>query len=210
MSENAMNEPAKTEHAYDGIEEFDNPLPGWWKWLFIISIVYCPFYWVYYHGNAQGRTMHDHYDSALAESTRLQFAEMGELAQDRETLLRCLSKDNLLKVGQIVFKTNCISCHGRNGEGKVGVNLTDNVYKNVSQIEDIARVIAKGAGGNAMPAWSNRLHPNEVVLVSAYVASLRNTNAPGGRPPEGREIAPWPEWQSEPESEPEADPKPSE
>ena len=188
-----MSEIPKTDHAYDGIEEFDNPLPGWWKWLFIGTIVFSPVYWMFYHGGAEGRSVQDRYDVALAENTRLQFAEMGDLVADRETILRCTTKDSLLKVGKVVFKTNCISCHGRDGEGKVGVNLTDNHYKNVQNIEDIATVIAKGAAGNAMPAWANRLHPNEVVLVSAYVASIRGTFVEGGKAEEGKEIAPWPE-----------------
>ena len=188
-----MSEAIKTDHTYDGIEEFDNPLPGWWKWLFIASIAFAPFYWMYYHGGAEGRSLQDGYDVALAENTRLQFAEMGELVADRETILRCTTKSSLVKVGQVVFKTNCISCHGRKGEGKVGVNLTDEHYKNVQNIEDIAKVIAKGAGGNAMPAWSNRLHPNEVVLVAAYVATLRGTFVEGGKAEEGKKIAPWPD-----------------
>jgi len=71
--------------------------------------------------------------------------------------------------------------------------LTDDFYKNVTNVEDIARVITKGAAGNAMPAWGNRLHPNDIVLLSAYVASLRQTNADGGKAPEGRVIPPWPE-----------------
>ena len=152
-----------------------------------------PFHWMFYHGGAEGRTIQDQYDLALAENTRLQFAEMGELQGDRETILRCMAKDNLLKVGRIVFKSNCAACHGSNGEGKVGVNLTDEHYKNVQNIEDIVNVIANGAGGNAMPAWSAKLHPNEVVLVSAYVASLRGTFAEGGKGEEGRLIPPWPE-----------------
>ena len=188
-----MSEIPKTDHAYDGIEEFDNPLPGWWKWLFIATVAFSPLYWLFYHGGAEGRSIQDGYDVSLAENTRLQFAEMGDLVADRETILRSTTKDNLLKVGKVVFKTNCISCHGREGEGKVGVNLTDNHYKNVQNIEDIAKVIANGAAGNAMPAWANRLHPNEVVLVSAYVASIRGTFVEGGKAEEGKEIPPWPD-----------------
>ncbi len=94
---------------------------------------------------------------------------------------------------QTVYKTNCISCHGRDGEGKVGPNLTDDFYKNVSKIEDIARVINKGAGNGAMPAWATRIHPNEVVLVSAYVASLRGSTPAGeAKGPEGNQIPAWP------------------
>lgn len=188
-----MSEAPKTNHAYDGIEEYDNPLPGWWKWLFIASIVFSPFYWLYYHGDAEGRSVEEQFGVALAENTRLQFAEIGDLEPNTVTVAKFMGKDNWVKVGKSVFRANCISCHGREGEGKVGPNLTDEAYKNVKTLADIAKVINNGAGNGAMPKWSNRLHVNEVVMVSAYVASLRGTNADGGRPAEGNKIAPWPE-----------------
>lgn len=191
----------KTDHAYDGIEEFDNPLPGWWKWLFVASIVFSPFYFLFYHGGAAGRSVEDQYGIALAENTRLQFAEIGDLNPDEATLASYMNKPNWVRVGQSVFKANCISCHGREGEGQVGPNLTDEYYKNVKNIEDIAKVIINGAGGGAMPKWSDRLHPNEIVLVSAYVATLRGQDIESNRGPEGKTIPPWPEpVEDEPET----------
>ena len=188
-----MSEPTKTNHAYDGIEEFDNPLPGWWKWLFVASIVICPFYWMFYHGGAEGRSTEDAYNSALAENTRLQFAEIGDLQPDAATIMKFSQKSNWVRVGEIVFKTNCSTCHGRKGEGNVGPNLTDEYFKHITTVEDIAKVIANGAAAKAMPAWSNRLHPNEIVMLSAYIAKLRGTNVEGGKAAEGKLIAPWPE-----------------
>lgn len=186
-----MSNEALKEHAYDGIQEYDNPLPGWWTWMFVGTIVFSFFYAMYFHIGAPGRTIIDQYDTELAANTRLQFQEIGDLQPNESTLVAYMNKDNWLKVGAVVYKTNCVSCHGRDGEGKVGPNLTDDSYKNVRKIEDIARVINDGAGKGAMPAWSNRLHPNEVVLVSAYVASLRGQNA-DGKGPEGNVIPPWP------------------
>ena len=58
---------------------------------------------------------------------------------------------------------------------------------------DIATVILKGANNNAMPAWEEKLQANDVVMVSAYVASLRGTNASGGKAAEGFDIEPWPD-----------------
>jgi len=182
-----------TDHAYDGIQEFDNPLPGWWKWMFVASIVFSVFYAMYFHIGAPGRSVVEGYDAALSANMRLQFSEIGDLKPDADTILAYTAKPSRLKVGQTVYKTNCISCHGRDGEGKVGPNLTDEFYKNVSKIEDIARVITKGASNGAMPAWANRIHPNEVVLVSAYVASLRGSKPAGeAKGPDGNPIAPWP------------------
>jgi cytochrome c oxidase cbb3-type subunit 3 len=187
-----MSEAPKMEHSYDGIEEFDNPLPGWWKWVFIATILFSPFYWLYYHGGGTGRSIEDQFNVALAENTRLQFAEIGDLEPNEATIAKFMGKDSWVKVGKSVFRANCISCHGREGEGKVGPNLTDEAYKNIKTLGDIAKVINKGAGNGAMPKWSHRLHVNEVVMVSAYVANLRGTNAEGGRPEEGNKIAPWP------------------
>lgn len=186
-----------TDHAYDGIEEYDNPLPGWWKWMFIGSIVFSVFYLMYFHIGAPGRSIADQYDVELQANAALQFKDMGALEPNEETLARALNKDGWLSIGQGVFKANCVSCHGREGEGGVGPNLTDDFYKNVRNLEDFLRVLNKGAGNGAMPAWGNRLQPNEIILVSAYVASLRGTEAKG-KGPEGNEIAPWPEAAPEP------------
>jgi cytochrome c oxidase cbb3-type subunit 3 len=75
----------------------------------------------------------------------------------------------------------------------VGPNLTDDNWKNVTKLEDIAKVIEVGAANGSMPAWRNRLsHVNLIVLTSAYVASLRGTNPANPKAPEGNPIPPWP------------------
>lgn len=194
-----MSEAPKTDHCYDGIEEFDNPLPAWWTAIFVLSILFAPLYWVYYQTGVEGRSAIEQYEQASAENTRLQFAEIGELTPDAPTILRFTQQENWLSVGKSVFKSHCVSCHGADGQGQVGPNLTDEHFKNINQIQDIATVVANGAGNGAMPKWSDRLNVNEIVLVSAYVATLRGKNIEGGRVPEGREIAPWPEPPAEEE-----------
>ncbi|MFG0263005.1 MAG: cbb3-type cytochrome c oxidase N-terminal domain-containing protein [Novipirellula sp. JB048] len=181
-----------TDHSYDGIQEFDNPLPGWWKWMFIGTIFFAFPYTAFYHSGAEGRTVIERYDKALAANQRLQFAEIGELTLDRDSVIRFLYQPSWLRVGQSVYKTHCVSCHGADGGGLVGPNLTDDSYKNVNDIGDVLSVIENGAGGGAMPAWKTRLSANEMVLVASYVASLRGTEAPDGKTAEGRVIAPWP------------------
>jgi cytochrome c oxidase cbb3-type subunit III len=182
-----------TGHEYDGIQEYDNPLPGWWKWLFAVTIFISFPYFAYYHFGAAGRSVEDAHAIASAEVGRLLFAKMGELKPDKATLVKFMYDDGGLSVGKSIYKANCVSCHGKDGEGLVGPNLTDQHYKNVRSIEDILNVVNKGAAGGAMPPWLNRIGETERILVSSYVASLRGT-VPGGpgRPPEGREIDPWP------------------
>jgi cytochrome c oxidase cbb3-type subunit III len=187
------SDPELTGHSYDGIQEFDNPLPGWWKWLFVASIIASPPYWIYYHSGTEGRSVAANFDVALAENARLQFAEMGELNGDEPTLVKYMNDKGGLSIGKSIYQANCISCHRADGSGLVGPNLTDDHYKNVKQIADIYTVLVNGAGGGAMPAWKNRLSQNEIVTVAAYVASLRG--APAGsaaKPAEGNIIPPWP------------------
>lgn len=179
------------EFEYDGIREYENPCPGWWNWLFFGTFVFSVGYFVFFQFSPVAWTIWGAYDSALAANLRLQFAEIGELKPDETTLVKYMHDKQWLTVGENVFTALCAQCHGAKGQGITGVNLTDDQFKNVKKITDIATVIANGAANGAMPAWKGRLHPNELVLVSAYVASLRGKDLPG-RPAEGETIPPWP------------------
>lgn len=188
-----LDQDILTDHSYDGIQEYDNPLPGWWRFLFVASVVYAFLYWGYYHMGAEGRSILDRYDRQADKIYTARFAEIGDLEPNRETLLKYMNDEKWLTVGRVIFKANCVSCHGANGEGKVGPNLTDDYYKNITKIEDIFRVIENGAANGSMPAWKNRLsHINQRVLTAAYIASLRGKNLPGkSRLPEDKRIPPW-------------------
>lgn len=203
LPEGAPDDPL-TGHDYDGIQEYDNPLPGWWKWLFIASIVFTPPYLFWYHNGAEGRSLADQYDRALAANLQLQFAEIGELTADRENVVKFLYEESWLQIGKAVFKSNCVSCHGKEGGGLVGPNLCDDSYKNVKDIGDILNVLQKGANAGAMPAWNNRLSTNEMVLVASYVASLRGSSPAVAKAAEGRVIDAWPERPAVTADEPEA------
>ncbi len=181
-----------TGHAYDGIEEYDNPLPGWWTTLFWISILFSPVYYLYAHAGPESRTIHGEFEKHKSEIMQVRFKDIGELNADRETLLKYMKEKEWLSVGRSVYQANCVSCHGSKGEGLVGPNLTDNRWKSVSHIEDIAKVISDGAANGAMPAWKKRLsHPNLIVLTAAYVASLSESPVPGRAPEGDRVIESW-------------------
>ena len=195
MSDQIQNEHL-TEHNYDGIQEFDNPIPGWWSWLFAICVVFSVFYWLYYQTGVAGRTMVDQYNRASKNLLMKKFYDPAtgtvvELEPTRETMLSYMGQKNWVDFGKVVFDNNCVSCHAKDGGGITGPNLTDDYWKNVNRLEDIPRVIADGAKQGAMPAWNGRLHPNEVVLVGCYVASLRGTTPSNPKAKEGKAIGPW-------------------
>lgn len=182
-----------TDHAYDGIQEYDNPLPGWWKWFFVITIVFSPLYWAFFHFGAPGRTMFDMLSADTAALAKKQYGALGDLSQDRLTLVRFSRDPDWIAYGKSIYKTNCQSCHGAEGGGLVGPNLCDGKWKNVRHIEDIMKIINNGANNNAMPAWKQRFPDSrDVIMVSAYIASLLGTTPAGGKAPEGNiDLASW-------------------
>ncbi len=178
-------------HEYDGIMEYDNPTPLWWHLIWLSSMIFSVVYfflslespWFVHQTQRLERAQ-------VAEIERL-FAAVGDLEGDQETIVSLMSDEQWMNYGASVFSANCTSCHGSNGGGGVGPNLTDDAYINVKTVTDIHAVIAEGANNGAMPAWGKRLHPNEIVLLSSYVASLRGKNL-AGKGPEGEVIPPWP------------------
>jgi cytochrome c oxidase cbb3-type subunit III len=193
-----MEKEPSLGHAYDGICEYDNPLPGWWKWIFVVSIVVSPLYIMYFHSGMPGRSIADQYQDALTENTRKQYEEIGTLQPDEPTLVKYLNDPKWVGVGGAIFKANCISCHASDGGGSVGPNLCDENFKHIKLLTDIHRVIENGVAGGAMPAWGKRLgHPNDAILVSVYVASLRGSKPANGKAPDGVGIAPWPKLETE-------------
>ncbi|MFK7789080.1 MAG: cbb3-type cytochrome c oxidase N-terminal domain-containing protein [Phycisphaeraceae bacterium] len=181
-----------TGHNYDGIQEYDNPTPAWWTWVFIASVFFAACYLFLMLVAAGDLSPEAEYERAAVANLKKKFGEIGILEADAPTLVKYMNEPQWLQLGEGVYRANCVTCHGLNAEGNSGPNLTDDAYIHIKNIEDIGTILKEGAKAGAMPAWANRLHPNELVLVSSYVASLRGTNATGGKAAEGDVPAPWP------------------
>lgn len=183
-----------TDHAYDGIQEFDNPTPSWWTWIFVLTVIFSIIYFLFVTLAGGQLSPMGFYERSVTADLERQFSQIGKLTPDAPTILKYSKDDKWLKVGASIFANNCVSCHGSEGQGLSGPNLTDEFYINVKKIQDIADVVANGRNNNAMPAWRTRMSPNEVVLVSSYVASMRGKNKPSQYTgAKGEAIAPWSE-----------------
>ncbi len=180
------------DHEYDGIREYDNPVPAWMHWIFWLTVVFSIVYFAFFQFSPISWTVQDRWAGAQANHFRLLFGEFGELDPDEATILSLMDNSQLMAVGAGMFVTNCAQCHARDGGGINGPNLTDDRWITVRNLEGIVNVIANGAGNGAMPPWSNRLSQNEQILLAAYVATLRGTSPARPIPPEGDPIPPWP------------------
>lgn len=188
-----QSEPTLIEgHEYDGIMEYDNPTPLWWHLIFVGTVLFSVVYFFMSLGSPYFVHQIDRLEAAQVREFKILFAEIGELESDQDTILTMSADDKWMSVAATIFTGNCAACHKADGGGTVGPNLTDDHYKTVRQVTDLYQVITEGAAGGAMPAWENRLHKNERVLLAAYVASLRGTSPVGAKGPEGDPIESWP------------------
>lgn len=178
-------------HTYDGIQEYDNPLPGWWKWIFILSILYAVPYTVWYH-YMDGNSVYDHHKvDQAAKAARI--AAMPQIETSDSALLALLENEAALKSGQAIFDVNCAVCHQKDGGGLVGPNLCDDNYINIKSLADIPKIVEEGVIAKGMTPWKGILDPKQIAEVSAYVASMRGTtpDAAKAKAAEGEVIPPW-------------------
>jgi cytochrome c oxidase cbb3-type subunit 3 len=175
----------KLDHSYDGIEEYDNPLPGWWSWIFVATIVFSVGYYAYYQ-LGPGPTILAQYEAEMqvAEAQQARLAAAG--GGISEASLRALAQDaRAMAAAKEVFATRCMPCHGPEGQGLIGPNLTDEYWKHGGTLVDIRRTIHDGVPEKGMVPWKDQLKPDELSAVAAYIATLAGTKPPNPKPPEG-------------------------
>ena len=183
-----------TEHNYDGIQEYDNPTPGWWYAIFVACIIFGGFYIVVYHLAVPPLTVR--HATAEARFLDKQFAELNKLETGVPKILTIMNEEAWLYRGAAIFKGSCAVCHSPDGSGVVGPNLTDETYNSISDLMGITTLIFNGTPNGSMPSQKNLLNKNEIALVTAYVASLRGKNLPTNPSVDpsytGVPIPPWP------------------
>jgi len=189
---NLPTDPDLLDHNYDGIQEFDNPTPSWWHAIFAGSMVFAVFYVCIMHLSPLTDTRYEALAKAEEVALERQFGELRKLELNEAKVAKVLEREEWVGMGEAIFEERCVLCHDVGGPGKagLGLNLTDNVYKNITNVSEILGVLDTGIGA-AMPSQRANLNDTEMALVTAYVVGLRNTNNPLGLPPEGVEIPPF-------------------
>ena len=179
-----VDEARLLAHDYDGIREYDNPLPAWWRMIFVGSIVFAGFYVLYFEAIGWGRTPDQAYREQLAEyRDKRGLREAVEAANVNEAVLARNAHDpKILEHGAAVFAVKCVTCHTADGHGLIGPNLTDSFQLHGSTRLDIYHTVHDGAPGTAMIAWGEQLAATDVLDVAAFVTTLRGENLPGKEP----------------------------
>lgn len=174
------------DHAYDGIQEYDNPLPRWWVWIFYATIIFALAYFLDPRGTLRGPGRVKEYEQQLADAEKrwpkpvatVDAASLAALAKDQKTLA----------LGKTVFTTNCAPCHRADGGGVIGPNLTDEFWLHGGALQEIYKTVNEGVLAKGMPNWGKMLKPEQLSAVVVYVASLQGTKPPNPKAPQGDKL----------------------
>jgi cytochrome c oxidase cbb3-type subunit III len=181
-------DPRLMDHSYDGIQEYDNPLPRWWVITFWATIVFSVLYVLNVPPFGRGEGRLADYEADMAAWRTAHPAPSVESSP--EELAALATDDAAITLGRTVYSTHCASCHRPDGGGLIGPNLTDDFWIHGGALVDVHRTVAEGVLAKGMPAWSKILAPDQIDVVVAYVASLRGSNPPKAKLAEGTPYTP--------------------
>lgn len=170
------NKADKSIHVFDGISELNKPLPIWWLWLFVISIVFGVCYLILYPGLGK-------YKGILKWSSHKE-CEADTIKADKkfnsiyssffnDSVENLSSNLKALKIGKSLFINNCSLCHGIDAKGGHGYpNLTNNKWLYGGTVSEIKMTITNGRRGK-MPSYGTIVSTEDDIEATAmYVLSL--------------------------------------
>jgi cytochrome c oxidase cbb3-type subunit 3 len=173
------------DHEYDGIREYDNPLPKWWLYIFYVTILVVPWYYLNPGGLGSGPPRTVAYEQEMAAARARQPAVAPSSGMTEEALAARAGDRATLELGKATFATNCAVCHRPDAGGLIGPNLTDDFWLHGGTHLAILTTVTDGVLDKGMPAWGKLLKPEQVTAVAVYVSTLRGTNPPNPKPPQG-------------------------
>lgn len=191
----ATHTPGQTTgHVWDeDLEEYSNPLPNWWRWLFYLTIVFALFYLAMYPGfgsfaGKYGWTSVGAYEKEKEIADKQFNDTYGPLLKQD---LRVVAADPKAKeAGQRLFLTYCAQCHGSDAGGAKGFpNLTDKDWLWGGTPEAIKETILKGRDA-MMPAKGVKpdLDADQIKDLAHYVRSLSGLAGDSIRIQRGKEL----------------------
>ena len=175
-------------HTFDGIEEYDNPLPRWWFLLFVGTLIFSVGYLALYPGLGKWKGVLPGYEDGWTgvNQWKKEMARADEqygplYAKYAAMPVAEVAKDEqALKMGARLFASNCSVCHGSDAKGAYGFpNLTDHDWLWGGEADTIKTTILGGRQA-AMPAWKDVLGEEGIRNVAGYIRSLSDLKNPEG------------------------------
>ena len=196
-----------TGHSWDGIEEWNNPLPRWWVWTFYVTIAWGLIYTILYPawplvdratqglwgGSARTEVAADiaSFEAANAEiNAKLAAADLTTVSADADL------QNYAFNAGAAVFRTWCAQCHGSGAAGAKGYpNLLDNDWLWGGDVEAIHQTIAYGVRSDhddtrysEMPAFGEWMAEEEIAALTQHVLAISGQEHDGALAATGAEL----------------------
>ncbi|SIT79951.1 c-type cytochrome [Pontibacter indicus] len=172
-----------SNHDFDGIQEYDNDLPPWWKYMFYVTIVFAVGYMLHYHVFRTGALQTEEYEMEMAQAALIAAQNVED--PNAVTNFEVLTDASALESGKAIYLQNCAACHGQAGEGTVGPNLTDEYWLHGGDVNDIFKTVKFGVPSKGMVPWQGKLTKDQMLEVSSYILSLQGSNPPNAKEAQG-------------------------
>lgn len=181
-----------TGHVWDeDLTEMNNPMPRWWMWLFVLTIIFSFAYLAIYPGlgkfaGKMGWSQYGAYDAEMAQAK----AELEPLyARFTSMTTEQVAQDpQAMAIGERLFMNNCAQCHGSDANGsKSFPSLADKDWLHGGEPDTIKETITKGRMGNMPPMAAAVGSADDVKNVAHYVLSLSNSQHDAARAAQGKE-----------------------
>ncbi len=169
-----------TGHVWDGdLREMNNPLPRWWVWLFVITVVFSLIYLFMYpgFGSSPGKLGWTSLGQHKAEMEKGEKEVAPLYARFTAMSVQDMAADaQAMGIGERLFLNNCAQCHGSDARGSKGFpSLSDGDWLWGGAPEQIKESVTKGRAGNMPPMAAAVGTPDDVKNVAHYVLSLSNS-----------------------------------
>lgn len=176
-----------SDHEYDGIRELDNDLPPWWKWLFILSVVFGIVYLIrLFIFSADDLVQQTEYENAMTEAASI----IPVQNQTQAFELKVLTDAASLAKGKEIFEKVCSVCHLIDGGGLVGPNMTDDYWIHGNTLQELFTTVENGVLEKGMIPYKDQYSPQQRLEVISYILTLHGKAPATPKAPQG-ELRAW-------------------
>jgi cytochrome c oxidase cbb3-type subunit 3 len=173
-------------HDYDGIRELDNRLPPWWIYGFYVTIIFAGVYLWRYHVAYSAPSSTEEFQIAMKEAEVEKAAYLKKSANNVDENTVTLSSDPaIIESGKKTFIASCAACHGPEGQGTVGPNLTDEYWLHGGSVSSIFKSIKYGWPEKGMKSWKDDFSPVQISQLTSFIKSLQGSKPANGKEPQG-------------------------
>ena len=115
-------------------------------------------------------------------------AAVAPVSSEPVPVIEPLTDEASLASGEAIFSTSCATCHGKLGGGGIGPNFTDDYFLHGHTIKDMITTIKNGVPAKGMISWRPILTDQQILEVASYIQTLRGTNPPNAKAPQGEKV----------------------